>query len=241
MGGYTYTSEQLDWIKDNYDVYPTRQMLADAFNTRFDDNRSASAIGLAAVNRCGLKRHKRQSFTPEENTWLIDNYSLYRSDILRDMFVEKFDHNISPRGLITHCNVTLRIVSGRQHYKSGREADNTLPIGTERVNKQGYTLVKVADTKGEHGNSQTYHDNWKFKQVLVWEQHYGPVPDGYNVIFLDGDRSNFDIGNLSCIPTRYMGTLAANKWYTGNPDITSAAIKWCEFNEIIGDVLKGET
>jgi hypothetical protein len=238
MGGYTYTPEQLDWIKDNYSVYKTRQSLTDAFNAHFNDNRSSTAIGLAAVNRCGLRRNKRQLFTPEEDAWLADNYSLFRSDILRDLFVEKFDHDISPRGLITHCNAILNIVSGRQNYKKGRIADNILPIGTERVNKQGYTLVKVNAIKGEHGNNQTYHDNWKFKQILVWEQHHGPVPPGHNVIFLDGDKNNFGISNLCCIPTKYMGVLAANKWYTGDPNITDTAVKWCYFNDVISDILK---
>lgn len=241
MGGYSYTPEQLNWIKDNYALYPTRQTLTDAFNTYFNSNRSVSAIGLAAVKLCGLRRNKRQLFTPEEDAWLIENYRLYRSDVLRDMFVEKFDHRSSTRGLITHCNAILRIESGRKDFRKGRTPDNILPVGSERTNKQGYTLVKVNDNVGERGNSQTYHDNWKFKQILIWEQHHGPVPDGYNVIFLDGDKSNFELTNLCCIPTKYMGVLAGNNWYTGDPDITATAIKWCEINEVIDDVLKGDT
>ena len=240
MGGYAYTEEQLCWIKDNYSVYPTRKTLTDAFNAYFNSNRSIYAIGLAAANLCGLRRHKRQLFTPEEDAWLTKNYPLYRSDILRDMFIEQFNHETSVRNLISHCNSTLHIESGRKTFKKGGVPDNIRPIGSEYINKQGYTLVKVNDSKGEHGNSQTYRDNWKFKQILIWERHHGPVPDGYNVIFLDGDKSNFDLSNLSCIPTKYMGTLAANRWYTGDPDITSTAITWCELNEVIGDFNKGE-
>ena len=46
------------------------------------------------------------------------------------------------------------------------------------------------------------HDNWVPKHRIVWEEANGrPVPDGCIVVFLDGDRSNFDPGNLA-IETR---------------------------------------
>lgn len=41
------------------------------------------------------------------------------------------------------------------------------------------------------------------KHRYIWEQHYGPIKPGEVVIFLDGDRSNFDIDNLCCISRRH--------------------------------------
>ena len=38
--------------------------------------------------------------------------------------------------------------------------------------------------------------NWKPKQQIVYEQHYGPIPPKHKVIFADGDRFNFNPDNL---------------------------------------------
>lgn len=69
-----------------------------------------------------------------------------------------------------------------------------LPIGAERVTKDGYVEVKVADRPAGERNC---HDNWVPKHRLVWERANGrEQPKGTKVIFCDGDRGNLDPGNL---------------------------------------------
>ena len=43
------------------------------------------------------------------------------------------------------------------------------------------------------------HDGVRLHRA-VWEHYHGPVPDGYHVHHIDGDRSNNDISNLACLP-----------------------------------------
>lgn len=75
----------------------------------------------------------------------------------------------------------------------------SIPLGAERTGRDGYTWVKVAERKRDPASA---HDNWVPKHRIVWEEANGrPVPDGCIVVFLDGDRSNFDPGNLA-IETR---------------------------------------
>ena len=38
--------------------------------------------------------------------------------------------------------------------------------------------------------------NFKPKHRIIYEAHYGPVPDNYNVEFVDGNKLNFDLDNL---------------------------------------------
>lgn len=73
-------------------------------------------------------------------------------------------------------------------FKKGNTPKNSVPIGTERISKRDYVQVKV--TNGKNVN------NWVTKHQYIYEQHHGPVPKGYVVIFADGDRRNFDIDNL---------------------------------------------
>lgn len=74
-------------------------------------------------------------------------------------------------------------------FKKGNRPHNWVPIGSERVAKDGYIEVKVRDGH--------LYKNWKLKHVLIWEQHHGrPVPPGHAIIFGDGNNRNFDPENL---------------------------------------------
>lgn len=80
-------------------------------------------------------------------------------------------------------------------FKKGQIPHNGhQPIGTERIDREGYTWVKTAMRKKD---PRSAHDNWAMKHRLVWEQANGKaVPDGCVVVFADGDRTNFDPENL---------------------------------------------
>lgn len=85
--------------------------------------------------------------------------------------------------------------SSAGRFRPGQLPHNArIPIGTERVTKDGYVEVKVADRPD---GSRSAHDNWVPKHRLVWERANGrEQPKGTKVIFCDGDRGNLDPGNL---------------------------------------------
>jgi hypothetical protein len=68
-------------------------------------------------------------------------------------------------------------------FKKGAKPPNWKPDGSERVDVEGYTMIKV---------------NGKFiqKHVHIWNQYHGEVPKGSAVIFKDGNRQNLIIENL---------------------------------------------
>lgn len=76
-------------------------------------------------------------------------------------------------------------------FKKGNKPHNWRPIGSERVNKDGDIEIKVADGKGNR--------NWIPLKKKIYEEHYGPIPQGYAVLQLDNDKSNFAIDNLYII------------------------------------------
>ena len=73
-------------------------------------------------------------------------------------------------------------------FKKGNIPANARAIGSERVDKNGYILIKIQDG---HKNK-----NWVRKHRYLYEQAYGKVPKGHKVIFADGDNRNFDLDNL---------------------------------------------
>ena len=70
-------------------------------------------------------------------------------------------------------------------FHKGQVPHNYKPIGSEFIDKEGYTYIKVADP-----------NEWIMKQRYIYEKEYGPLPKNYSVIFADSNKNNFDINNL---------------------------------------------
>jgi RNA polymerase sigma factor (sigma-70 family) len=58
-------------------------------------------------------------------------------------------------------------------------------------------------TEGKNGYlRRTNHDQPGERQLhrLMWIHAHGPIPEGHNVMFLDGNRRNCTLENLACLP-----------------------------------------
>mgnify|MGYP004446889717 FL=1 len=77
-------------------------------------------------------------------------------------------------------------------FAKGHECPYARPLGSERVDTEGYTLVKV-DKR-----------NWKLKHRIIWEEHNGEIPADHYILFLDRNKQNFDINNLAMVSRREM-------------------------------------
>ena len=82
-----------------------------------------------------------------------------------------------------------------KRFKKGHLPHNYKPIGHTRTNKEGYTEIKVRD--GDEKN-----DNFEFLHRKVYEDNFGPIPDGCVVAFKDGNRSNCSPDNLELLTYR---------------------------------------
>ncbi|HDR9756476.1 TPA: HNH endonuclease signature motif containing protein [Burkholderia cepacia] len=72
---------------------------------------------------------------------------------------------------------------------SGRRSYRVAPLGSERLNTNGYLVRKVSDTGTEATDSRPVHK-------LLWESVHGAVPAGQIVSFRDGNRENIALDNL---------------------------------------------
>jgi len=70
-------------------------------------------------------------------------------------------------------------------FKRGNRPHNAQPVGTETKDKDGYVWVKIAEPS-----------EWKLKHHIAYGE---PVPTGHKVIFLDGNKYNFERGNLQLV------------------------------------------
>ena len=76
---------------------------------------------------------------------------------------------------------------GRAHltkFKKGQRGPRQRPVGSERRERDG-VMVKVAEP-----------NVWMPKARVVWERHFGPIPDGALVRMRDGNPENCAPKNL---------------------------------------------
>lgn len=73
-------------------------------------------------------------------------------------------------------------------WKKGNKPHNAGTDGEIRWRQNpGYYFIRIAE------------NNWVFLHRFLYEQQHGKIPDGYNVIFKDGDRRNCVLENLDCV------------------------------------------
>ena len=73
-------------------------------------------------------------------------------------------------------------------FKKGDLPKQTREVGSERVNRDGYTEIKVA-----HPNK------WKLKHRVIWEEAYGEIPEGCNIQFKNHNPQDLRLENLYLI------------------------------------------
>ena len=127
--------------------------------------------------------------------------------------------NKGTKGL-TKANVTS--------FKKGQKSHNYKPVGSERITKDGYCEIKVSDTGRR----------WKSKHLVVYEKHHGKVPRGSVVIFLDGDKRNFDIDNLHLVTRNQLAMLNKNSLIQKDAELTKTAINVVDLMKKISAIEK---
>ena len=86
--------------------------------------------------------------------------------------------------------------SAATRFKKGRLPHNTNHIGHERLSKDGYVEISVAEVNPHTGADRRY----VHKHRLLWEQANGKIPEGHRLKCLDGNKQNTDPSNWEALP-----------------------------------------
>ena len=108
-------------------------------------------------------------------------------------------------------------------FKKGSIPANYRPVGSERVNVDGYIEIKVADP-----------NKWRCKHVVIWEERNGLVPKGHALIFGDGNKLNLDPENLILVTRAQLAVLNKHKLIQNNAELTKTAIAIVDLKMKIG-------
>jgi hypothetical protein len=186
-----YGPEHIEWLQENIAGCHFKD-LTEKFNRQFGMTLKISTM-VSLTDRHGL----HNGIDRRLNTAMVEAGKAHR-----------FKKGSSPWN-----KGTKGVTTG---FKRGQMPHNYKPIGSERVNADGYVDIKVADGQKQH--------NWLGKHIFIWEEHNGPVPKGHAVIFGDGDQRNFDINNLILVSRKQLVTLNHKGLIQKDADLTKSAI-----------------
>ena len=170
------------------------------------------------------KNKVKHTYTKEQDEWLKIETHNHTYITLCNLFNEKFNANETIKSLQRHCLDSLGIRIDK-NFKGDYNHPISKKIGYERES-EGYLWVKAKN------NMCGAKKNWMLKQRYVWEQYYGAIPEGYKIVFLDGNCLNCDISNLYCVPVSIQMSL---NYVPHNPSLRRCKIKSC----ILKDLLEG--
>lgn len=114
-------------------------------------------------------------------------------------------------------------------FKKGNRSVNYRPVGSERVNVDGYVEIKVADP-----------NKWRLKHRVVYEKVFGKIQRGYVLLFLDGNKLNLKIENLGLVTRNELARLNQKHLIFEDAERTKASINLIRLENLIREKKKGE-
>jgi len=119
-----------------------------------------------------------------------------------------------PKGNVPHNKGVKGLhYSPASEFKKGNIPVNHRPVGSERITKDGYIEIKVAEP-----------NRWKLKHRFVWEQKFGLVPKGHAILFKDQNKLNCNIDNLTLVTRAELARLNQNNLLFKDPELTLTGV-----------------
>jgi len=119
-------------------------------------------------------------------------------------------------------------------FKPGQPALNYKPVGYERIDRDGYVLVKVQD-------DGPWQKRWRHKHKVMWEELNGPVPPGHALLFIDQNKQNIVSENLILVTRKQLARLNQNNLLSNNAELTKTGIIMADIYGKIGERKKMNT
>ena len=251
------TPEQEEYLRNNSEGRMAID-LTELFNAKFGLNLTCAQIknwkarnkvvsGLTRVEIANGFKHQKL-FTEEQEAFLQANYKgISNKDLHRLLTTEfavdvtvnqvkafkqrnKLDSGLKGTEGIPPPNRGKRMTeymtpdaierTKATRFQKGNKPATWLPVGSERVDaKDGYVLIKTKEP-----------NVYEHKHRVIWEREHGLIPDGHNVIFLNGDRTDLRLENLALISKATHALINKNGLRYKDPELTKTGI-------IIGELI----
>jgi hypothetical protein len=172
MSGRPWTEDEIKYLIAHYHDTLMDVLMETLSRSKFSIFGKAWSLGICKSAKY-LKNHPGRQNLPK-----FGNSTRFKPG--------NIPHNKGKRGWQAGGN------SSKTRFTKGRRPHNWVPVGSMRRTKEGILERKISDTG--YGRR-----DWKSVHSLLWEEHYGPIPKGYIVVFKNKDTMEIKIENLECI------------------------------------------
>jgi hypothetical protein len=104
-----------------------------------------------------------------------------------------------------------------------------LKIGTERIIDGGWIQVKTA-----------FPNVWKLKHRVLWEKTHGKIPNGYVILFADGNKINTRLDNLLMVSRKELYVMNRFGLIFTRRDLTKTGKMIADIKIRVNDLKRGE-
>lgn len=195
----TFTPEQQDFMRANYDKM-TNQEMADHFGLKQTRVRTE-------MYSLGLYKLELEFWTKEQVQFLKDNYQTIGDTELAELFQERW---IKKKGWSKK-----HIEKKRRYLKLKRTKQEIQAIWNRNLEKGRWSKCAENMWKTKGSNPEGTIVVWRVRDrkvpfikinakyihlnVHVWETNFGEIPNGMNVVRIDGNPMNNDPTNLKLL------------------------------------------
>lgn len=213
-----------EWIFEHLDSFSRWSDMCKEYNEVFGTDYTRQQFKWHTNQSLGL-RLPDYRYSAEHDKWLKDNYMKFTHRELGEKFNEHFGTKKTWNGLKEHCRLLGLLVDAEEKTRRARLGQEyatsckRLPVGTIGRPSNGYLLIKKED------------GTWEFLTKHILRSKGIECEPGYQTVFLDGDKTNYNPNNLDVMPIKYAPIMMQNKFFSEQPEITKTGIKWCELYE----------
>lgn len=199
---FAYSDEELQFLKANCKML--RAELHVQFEEKFDRKVTLAAINSVCKRNgwySGRKAKGGSHYAPEVLQFLSDHRDMPRKELVETVNT-KFDLGMTYDAVTNLCvrrGFSSKLTGRFGEHDGWRKAheSNEKPIGYEtKPDARGRVYVKVGQPS-----------QYKLKHHVIWEQHFGIIPENHVIVFQDGDDTNFQPSNLIAVHRGAIGTL----------------------------------
>lgn len=144
-----------------------------------------------------------------------ENYPHHSAEWMADAIVQKFGERLK-------CG-TIRMKAFRMGLK----------VTDERLSEASkeHQVAQIGSIRCWNGFKQIRTENgWvSYGKYLIEQETGEKLPKDYVVMFIDGDSTNYDIGNLIAIPKGWQSHLNICRW---REDMFELGVTWLQLNDL---------
>lgn len=143
--------------------------------------------------------------------FIEENRMNYYAGEICKLIYEKFNKKITPKAIRKYYY--RHNLDFKKQQKNCHCIHSKL-IGTEsNPDKNGLVRIKINEKQ------------WVYKQRLIYENYYNiKLPKNYVVVFLDNDKTNYDINNLMAVPINVSLRTAGLNMFYNNKELTKTSL-----------------